>query len=86
MEKVMGNLANFLKCLAKIEFIRAWNVAGAFVKPKGMIRNSKCPKISFESSFVYVSCLHSDLMISTSEVKFCKYGCSMQFIQEVFNH
>ena len=27
----------------KMEFIAAWKVDGAFVKPKGITRNSKCP-------------------------------------------
>ena len=65
-------------------FINLMNVLGALVNPKGITNHSYSPnfvlKVVFHSS---LSLSHSDLMIATSQINFCKDDSTTKLIKHV---
>ena len=68
--------------LAKMWFIKAWNVDGALQNPKNITVGSKSPRGGDEGGFPLVFLTNVDVVIAPSDVKLCEEGGILHVINE----
>src|ERR1700678_4795857 len=69
----------------KISFMKRWEDAGAFERPKGMTSHSKEPIASAKSGLPFITFSDADKVISVAEVKRCVNTSLAGCIEEVRN-
>jgi hypothetical protein len=66
-------------------FISALKVAGAFINPNGMTRNSES-LVHLECRLHNVVGVHQDLMVARAQVNFGEEAHAPEFIHQFFHH